>query len=240
MMPVRPVLHSDDGAPIGRRIGQERTVGSVVALATLIAIAVAWNVWWVANYRRGLPFDIDEAGYLQRSLADAASLHSGGIGAFVAHLHNPDPQAPMLPAIAAVVRRTIGVGPIGMIVCQQIFYVLLVVSTWCVARRLGGYAQALVASGLVASTPGILDASRTFGFGLVAVALLTAAVSTQLWAGTFDRPWRVVAWGAVLGLASLSRTMVDGLLPGLVLAAVLRCWALGFDRRRVVNLKRFV
>ncbi len=201
------------------------------ALAFLVTAVVVVDVWWVMTNRRGYPFDIDEAGYLTRALVDAHSLQSGGIAALAAHVHGPDPQAPLLPVAAGVVHAATGVGPVGMMVSQQVFVVVLLVSTYCIGRRLGGRAQAAVAAALVAACPGIVDASRSFGFGLVAVAMVTATLAVQLWAGSFDRWPRALVWGAVLGTAALARTMVVGILPGLILAAVIVVSAPGPERR---------
>src|SRR5664280_830399 len=229
--PASPTDQPSDGPGDLRR----RWPASVVPLVVLIGTAVAVNLWWIDTYRRGLPFDIDEAGYLQRALTDASFLTTGGLGGFLGHLHNPDPYAPLLPAFAAVVHWMTGVGPIGLIATQQFFYVVLLVATWCIARRLGGRMQALAATAVVAAVPGIFEASRTFEFALVAGSMLTAALATQLWAGRFDRLWPVMAWGVVLGLAALSRTMILGLLPGLLVALGVRLWSVGLNRRRVGN-----
>lgn len=204
---------------------------ALAALAFLMAAVVVVDVWWVLANRRGYPFDIDEAGYLTRALVDAHSLQTSGIAALATHVHGPDPQAPLLPVAAGVVHAATGVGPVGMMVSQQAFVVVLLVSTYCIGHRLGGRAQAVVAAALVAACPGIVDSSRSFGFALVAVAMVTAALAVQLWAGSFDRWPRALAWGGVLGTAALARTMVIGILPGLVLAAVIAASAPGPEPR---------
>jgi hypothetical protein len=207
-----------------------------MAMVVLVVTVVAVNIWWVLANRRGYPFDIDEAGYLIRALVDADVLRSGGITALAAHVHGPDPQAPLLPVTAGVVHAATGVGPVGMMVTQQLFVAILLVSTYSIGRRLGSRAQALVATALVAACPGVVDASRSFGFGLVAMAMVTAALAVQLWAGSFDRWPRALAWGVVLGLAALARTMVLGILPGLVLAAGMVVSAPGRRARRWATL----
>jgi hypothetical protein len=206
------------------------------SLAALVLTVVSVDVWWVVANRRGYPFDIDEAGYLSRALVDADILRNGGVGALAAHVHGPDPQAPLLPVTAGILHVATGVGPVGMLVTQQLFLVVLLASTYCIGRRLGGRAQALVATALVAGCPGIVDASRSFGFALVAVSTVVAVLAVQLWAGSFDRWPRALVWGVVLGVAALSRTMVLGILPGLVLAAVIVVTGPGPRVRRTMTL----
>ena len=205
----------------------------------LLAIIVAstWvNLWWVGHYRRGLPFDIDESGYILRALEDAAALTYHGVWGFLVHLHSSDPQAPLLPAAAGVFRNLTGVGPIGLIAFQQFFFVILLLSTYWISRRVGGRFQALAATAVVAAVPGVFDSSRAFDFGLVAAAMLTLAIGTQLWAARFDRWVPAVAWGVAVGLATLSRTMVLGLLPGLYIALAMRMWASGLTWRRMSRI----
>ena len=36
------------------------------------------DVWWVATYRHGFPFDVDEAGYLSIALDDYFGFQCGG------------------------------------------------------------------------------------------------------------------------------------------------------------------
>src|SRR5664279_1117534 len=80
--PASPTDQPSDGPGDLRR----RWPASVVPLVVLIGTAVAVNLWWIDTYRRGLPFDIDEAGYLQRALTDASFLTTGGLGA-VSYTH---------------------------------------------------------------------------------------------------------------------------------------------------------
>ncbi len=205
-------------------------------LAAMVLATVGVNLWWLATNRRGYPFDIDESGYLSRALTDGELLRNEGIRALAVHVHGPDPQAPLLPVTAGVVHAATGVGPVGMMAIQQLFYAVLLVSTFFIAKHLGGRVQALVATAMVGACPGLIDTSRSFGFGLVAAAMVTATLAVQLWAGTFDRWPRALAWGVVLGLAALSRTMVLGVLPGLVLAAGIRVSAPGRRTVRVTAL----
>ena len=208
----------------------------LLPLALLLLATVIANSWWTMHHRSDMPFDIDESGYLQRTLVDSWQLTHNGVSAFIGQLRGPDPQAPLLPATAAVVRSLTGTGLVGMILVQQLWYSILIVSTWIVARKLAGKFAAVTAAVIVAATPAVFISSRTFHFALVASATVTAALCAQLWAGSFDRVKRALLWGLLIGVAALSRTMVLGLLPGLLLAAVLRIAATGTTTVRLRNL----
>ena len=219
-----------------RRTSVRRGAVEYGPVAALIFMTVAVNVWWVRTNRVGFPFDIDEAGYLQRSLVDAWHLSNDGLGGFIGQLRGGDPQAPLLPATAAVVRSVTGTGLVGMMLVQQLWYTILVVATWCAARRVIHRWGALAAAVIVATIPAVFISSRTFQFALIAAATVTAALAAQLRAGPFDRLGRAVVWGVLLGIAALSRTMVLGLLPGLVLAATMRVIGAGPILVRLRNL----
>ena len=88
------------------------------------------NLWWVAAHRSGLPFDIDEAGYLQRAVRDADALRSGGLPSLWSTYRSPDPQAPLLPMIDGVLRWATGAGTYRMFAVVQGFYVVAVASTY--------------------------------------------------------------------------------------------------------------
>ncbi len=204
-------------------------------LVLICAVGSAGNLVWIAQHRRGLPFDIDEAGYLERALIDGRALDRGGITGFFSHLHSPDPQAPLLPATAGVVRSVLGVGPVGMMGVQEVFYVALIASTWYVSRRLAGRGFAIVMAIVAGALPGVLYVARTFQFALVAAGAVAVALAVLVACRDFDSWRRSAAWGVTLGVAALSRTMVLGLIPGLLLAGGLRVVVAGPTWRRVMR-----
>ena len=192
-----------------------------VTLAVLLLATVAVNLWWVAAHRSGLPFDIDEAGYLQRAVRDADALHSGGLASLWSTVRAPDPQAPLLTVVGGIFRWATGAGTYRMLAVQQLFYVVLVVATYWGARRLANRNWSLLAAVMVAAVPGVVDSSRAFTFALPATAVLTATLVVQLRVDAFRNIEKSVLWGVLLGLSALTRTVTLSLLPPLILAAAL-------------------
>jgi 4-amino-4-deoxy-L-arabinose transferase-like glycosyltransferase len=225
-----------------RKSGQEpsdrptRTPWPWIGLASLVLGTVAVNLWWIAAYRRGLPFDIDEAGYLQRAVREADALHGGGLSRLVSTVRQPDPQAPLLTSIAGVIRWATGAGPYRLLAVQQGFYVVVVGATYWGARRLTNRRWSLVGAVVVATLPGLVASSRQFVFAVPAAAMLTAMVAAQLHADDYSSLPMSVLWGGFLGLTTLSRTVVLALLPPLVLGAVLRVAVSRPRPRQVLNL----
>lgn len=59
-----------------RRASPRARGAAVVALGAILLAGL--NLWWVVTYRRGYPFDIDEAGYTTHALLEYFALKSGG------------------------------------------------------------------------------------------------------------------------------------------------------------------
>src|SRR5882724_2501612 len=123
-------IDEPDG-PVGTRgrvtqalVANRDRVTATVALSALLLVVVATNLLWVRNHRRGLPFDIDEAGYLQRALRDGDAFRHGGLSGLWHTFRLPDPQAPLLPIAAALVRHLTNAGPVGLIASEQLFVVI--------------------------------------------------------------------------------------------------------------------
>jgi hypothetical protein len=206
-----------------------------LVLAGILCFTVSVNAWWTVTHRRGLPFDIDEAGYLQRAVRDAQALHAHGLWGIWTSLRLPDPQAPLLPMTGGIVRWVTGAGPYGLLHVNQFFYAVAVVATYWAARSIMNRNWSLVAALMVATVPGLVQSSRSFDMAVVATAALTSALAVQVRTNRFWSWWPTLLWGALLGLASLSRTIVLAFLPGFVLAAVITLVASRATRRQVLH-----
>ena len=239
------------GSPAGGPVGQPATgaadagtrriprlpewTAAVAALAGITVLAVVANLWWIAANRRGLPFDIDESGYLQRTIRDADALR-GGLGQLVQAVRQPDPQAPLVPVVGGFVRSLTHAGPYKMLGVEQLFTVVLAIATYLAATKAMARRWAVLAAAVVLALPGAIDGGRRFDFVLPAAALVTAALAAQLGAADFASTPRALTWGVLLGLATLTRTMVLGLIPALLIAAVVRLIAVRAGRRQLLNV----
>jgi len=207
-------------------------VGALVGVITLTVIA---NLWWLAVHRPGLPFDLDEAGYLQRAVRDSDALHAGGLIQLLHVARQPDPQAPLVTVTAGFARFLTGAGPYRLLGVEQLFAVVLAVATYVAAARLASRRWAVLSAVVVLALPGVVDGGREFEFVLPAAALVTAALAAQLGAGDFHSTPRALWWGVLLGLAALTRTMVLGFVAALLVAAAVRLVATRPARRQILN-----
>ncbi len=236
--PIEPIATLPPAAPDGVVLRADRQgLFAGLALAALTIFVVVTNLLWVRSNREGLPFDIDESGYLQRAIRDGDALHTGGLSGFWHAFRVRDAQAPLLPMVSGLWREISNAGPVGLIAGEQLFVAIAVVSTFLIARRLDRrLLPALVAAACTAALPAIVDGGRSFAFAVPATALMTATLASQLAAADYRRLRPALGWGLLLGLATLTRTVMLALLPALVLAAIVLLLARRAAPRQWANL----
>jgi hypothetical protein len=209
-------LRTDESADLRTRAiaiaRRHPQVGAASALFLLLAAAVSANVWWLNSYRKGLPFSIDESGYLQRGVLYQQEIVQHGISGLANVWQRPDIVAPLMPLVAGLVRAATGATPFAMVGTVQIFYAILIIATYLLARHFVTRSWALLIAAVVACLPGALDASRVFLLAEPAAALFVALLAVQLRTRRFVSLPFSVGWGILLGLTSLTRTMVLALL----------------------------
>src|ERR1039458_2180051 len=105
-----------------------------LALGLASASVAATNGWWVWTARRGLPYSIDEAGYLQRAIRDGQALVHGGPGGLLAAIRTPDIQAPLVPVLASLAYPFVHANLLKLLISLQIFYVATALATYWLAR----------------------------------------------------------------------------------------------------------
>jgi Dolichyl-phosphate-mannose-protein mannosyltransferase len=202
----------------------------LVAALMLTGVASALNIWWVLAYRRGYPFDIDEAGYLNIALQQAQAFKQSGIGGFWQIFQNHGAPAPLVPALTTPLMLVFGPHAILGFVVPLAAYAVMALASYGVVRSLtGSSAAALVALVCVCGIPAILEYSRSYNFALPATACFTTAVLCMLRSQGFHRTLQSLGWGISMGLMVLARTMTIAFVPGLVGAAAILI--LASDRR---------
>jgi hypothetical protein len=206
-------------------------------VAALVCVCALTNLWWVQRFRDGYPLDIDESRYVAFGLALDDDLSTGHPRLAWNRFHRQDEFAPLLPLTAVPLFAVFGHDLTNAFLAETPYLILLAIAAYGIARRLSSRTVGLVVAATVLTAPGVTDFARTFQFALPSTALLTAATGALLASdGLLRRDWSI-AWGALAGLAALSRTMMLAFLPGQALAAA---WVIGFrpERRneRAANL----
>jgi len=218
-----------------RRLARLRTVRGELAVAAILLSTLALHVEWLVRFRRGYLTEWDESGYMQYALNNFDALHDHGVVAFLRAVGNRGTFGPLLPLVTALSYPIVTRGIIGSLLVVVAFFALLVLATYGLARRLGSERWALVAALAVAAVPGVTDYSRLFHFAVPATACMTAALWTLVASDGFARRGWSVAFGLLVAMTLLSRTMTVAYLPGLALAALVAVPP-GLWRSRVRNL----
>jgi hypothetical protein len=221
-----------EDAGSGSRAQLPEWAGAVAVLTGAVTLTVAVNLWWIAAHRRGLPFDIDESGYLLQAARISDALRSHNLIDVARTVRGSGRAAPLLPFTAGIVRYVTGAGPTALIGVVQMFSVVLAVASYLVGRRLASRAWAVLSAVVVMTVPGVLILGREFTFAVPAAALLMAALAAQLYAADFRSLPRSLLWGGLLGLTTLARTMTLVMVAALVVAAAVRLVALRSSRHQ--------
>lgn len=206
---------------------------AVVGIATAIAVYTAW--WWSA-YRTGMPWFIDEAGYLSFAYDHAAAIRDGGLQAMSTHRID-GPYGPLVPSLTGALLLPVDDPYRAAMVTMIVSGAALTASTWFLARQVVHGWWPLACALAVAAAPSVLVLTGTYYFAVPASALFTFALACFFRSEFGAKRWWTVAGGAALAAATLARTMVLGLVPAVVVAVV----AVGFvhlphRRQRTINL----
>ncbi|MEK6277505.1 MAG: glycosyltransferase family 39 protein [Actinomycetota bacterium] len=201
-------------------------------MCALLLVAVVSNVWWVERFRTDFPLDIDESRYISFSLTLNEDLSRGDVSDLWTDFRDETDFGPLLPVTSVPVFTVLGEDLNNAFWTQLAFLVVLGLATFGIARRLVSAPLAALAALVVITVPGVIDFSRAYQFVVPSAALLAAATYALLASeGLARRGWSL-AWGVLLGLTLLSRTMTLAFIPGQLAAAAWLLYARGEERRQ--------
>jgi hypothetical protein len=188
-------------------------------LAGLLIGSAAFFVYaWRAQHPSGL-MSIDDSGYALLALLDWRALSNHGLVGLVAALTTNESTAPLVPLLASPLTALNSMSTATALV-QIPFIWLLIVSADSLYRRVATPSAAFIGALVTAFLPGILIYSRLVHFAVPLTAVLTAALAALL-ASRHLTSWRwALIFGALTGLALLTRTIAIAMVPGLLCAAV--------------------
>jgi 4-amino-4-deoxy-L-arabinose transferase-like glycosyltransferase len=198
-----------------RSLSERRRWGLAVALGAL-ALALA-NLWWVTEYRKDYPFDLDEAGYATFAWIEHLGLQNGGLHGWWEALQAQAPHAPLLPGLTSLA-LSVEEGSLQGFGVLSAFLVLLGLAVYGIAERIAGPRLGALAALVSVTAPGAFAFSREFIFALPTAALLASGVYSLMRSdGLRLRRWAIAA-GAALGLMLLARSMAIAFVPGVLVA----------------------
>jgi hypothetical protein len=207
---VRPETES-------RWLARARRAG--VLVAGIVCVLVVLHVVWLVRFRRGYVTEWDESGYLQFSLSNFDALHDQGLWTFAKTVGGRGTFGPLLPFVTSLAYPIVGRGIFGSLLVLPLLFAGLVGATYGLARRLVSDSWAVVAALAVAAMPAITDYTRLFHFALPATACMTASLWALVRSDGLRRTRWAAAFGLLVGLTLLARTMTVAYIPGFALAA---------------------
>jgi 4-amino-4-deoxy-L-arabinose transferase-like glycosyltransferase len=201
-----------------------------VAVSTLALAGI--DVSWLERFRSGYPANWDESLYMAFSLENTHALRSQGLWSLFSTVVERPTHAPLVPLTTVPIHLLAGSGIDSSRLTGPVYFVLLVLATYALAKRVLSPAWAVVPALVLATAPVVTDWTREYHFAVPAAALFTAAIWAMLRSEGLDRRVWVVAAGILLGLTVLARTMTIAYLPGFALAAGAQVLARGEERKR--------
>jgi 4-amino-4-deoxy-L-arabinose transferase-like glycosyltransferase len=203
----------------------------------LVVLSGLLHLWWLHRFRDGFPLDIDESRYLEFGLDLKDGLDADGLPGLWHSWEAQTDFGPLLPLSSVPVYAVLGESVINGLATQLGFYALLVLATYGIGARLTSPAGGALAALAVAATPAVIDLTRSYEFPVTAAAMLAASTYALLASDGLERRGWSVAWGVLLGLTVLARTMTVAFIPAQLLAALwLAAVRPGARRRRFENL----
>jgi hypothetical protein len=204
--------------------------GPLLALTLSLGVVLILDIVWLLRFRWGYPTEWDESGYLAIGVRDANALTHHGLFSFARTIENQQTEAPLVPAVAAVVFAIFGAGMGQGVLVVCAFVLLLSLATYAVGKMIIGRWWAVLGAVTVAAAPVVTDYSRIFHFSVPAAAFFTSAVWALMRSDRLRNRPLVVLCGLLLGLMVLARTMTVAYLPAIAVAAFLQ--VLGTRERR--------
>lgn len=203
-------------------------------VAALVVALVGVHAAWLHAHRGGGPLDIDEAAYLTLAFQATNAGHRVVTGPIILW-QNTGPLAPLVPLATVPLQLVLGRSIEVSHLVNLVFFAIVVVATYLLARRFAPAWWAVLAAVVVATAPGITDYTRHYHFAIASTAAFTVALLTLVRSHHLDRRGWSIGFGVALGAVLLARTFMLAFTPGLVLAAAVLVWRGAPDRRRAAH-----
>lgn len=204
------------------RIGPKYRHADILFLLAICGLFLLFNVRWIWLFRRGQPFEIDEAGYLGVSFVYFRALVDHGIVGWAKAVEFASISAPLTTALSSLSYLFLGARPLAGFSVPIAAGLVTISASYYLGKAVSGRLLAILTSLLVATSPIIIYYSRSYHFAVPATAVTTLALLALVRSNQFRSATWSLVFGLCLGLMPLARTMAIAFVPGLAFPAIVQ------------------
>lgn len=196
----------------------QKNLSKTLFLLFLI-IYISINSRWIFVYRNEGLFDIDESAYLMMAVKNYYAYVHGGLRLWFSSVEAPNAASPLTSALASLLFIVTGPRVAFGIYIPLLACLATVVAVYYIAKQSSIQRVAEISALVVATTPLLVNYSRSFHFAIPATACTTVALLCLIKSQQAKRWTWIIAFGFFVGLMPLARTMTLAFIPCLGLAA---------------------
>ena len=225
--------HPSTSSRIPHRVDPTKlaSMSAVASVVIMLVALIALDLWWLWRFRSGYPLSLDEAGYMAIAFDNTAALRLAGVSGLWDQFQVQNLQAPLVPLLTVPVHLIFGEHIIQSFFILEAFFALLVFASYGIGSRLVSPSCGALTALVVATMPGVTYFTRQYHFAVPCAALFAASTYALLKSEGLRKVSWAAAWGILLGLTVLARTMMLAIVPGLITVAIIGI-LIGRDMRR--------
>lgn len=160
-----------------------------------LIIYISINSRWIFVYRNEGLFDIDESAYLMMAVKNYYAYVHGGLRLWFSSVEAPNAASPLTSALASLLFIVTGPRVAFGIYIPLLACLATVVAVYYIAKQSSIQRVAEISALVVATTPLLVNYSRSFHFAIPATACTTVALLCLIKSQQAKRwPW-IIAFG---------------------------------------------
>ncbi|MGH9027561.1 MAG: hypothetical protein ACRDWD_15810, partial [Acidimicrobiia bacterium] len=147
---------------------------AAVVVGTVVLIAIHMTYWWTE--RRGFPLFVDESGYIGFAFDHKHAFDRDGLSGLLDSFRDHPVYAQLVPLLTVPFLLVFGESVTASYLVVLVFYGVMVVATYGVARRIVSPWWSALAALVVALVPQVVTFARMYYFAIPVAAWLAIAV----------------------------------------------------------------
>src|SRR6266511_3281445 len=211
--------HNDVRSREGRPLGTFWTNAAFWSLPLLVLFFMIVNIFWLKRNLLVIPPPWDQAFYLYMSVRYLHALSDGGPLALFREFVHLSPQiAPLFPLTTVPLYLLFGMSRLVAHMTNAVYLFLLCLGVYLIGKRLYGRQMGFLAVLFVSTFTAVVNFSRDYLLEFPSAAFVTLGIYALLRSEDLrHRSW-CIGFGALVGLALLTKTMAGAFFVALLFA----------------------